>query len=173
MHETGPTVTLGRRLGRRPKSPTRCRVALVGSSGGHLTHLLALREFWEPLDRFWVTFDTPDAVSRLNRERAYWCRHPTNRNVPNLIRNTWLSLRIMIRERPTAIVSSGAAVAIPFFWLGRLLFRSTTVYIEVIDRIDTATVTGRLVRPVASAVLLQWPEQRAAYPKGVLVGPIL
>jgi UDP-N-acetylglucosamine:LPS N-acetylglucosamine transferase len=157
----------------RAVAKSRCRVALVGSSGGHLTHLLALREFWEPLDRFWVTFDTPDAVSRLAGERTYWCHHPTNRNIPNLIRNTWLTLRVLRRERPDAIVSSGAAVAVPFFWLGRLLFRTRTVYIEVIDRIDSPTLTGRLVRPVATGVLLQWAEQRAAYPRGSLVGPIL
>lgn len=156
----------------RVRPRRRCRVALVGSSGGHLTHLLALREYWAPLDRFWVTFDTPDAVSRLGEERTYWCHHPTNRNVPNLIRNTWLALRILLRERPTVIVSSGAAVAVPFFWLGRL-FGATTVYIEVIDRIDTGTLTGRLVRPVASGVLIQWPEQAGAYPKGTLVGPLL
>jgi UDP-N-acetylglucosamine:LPS N-acetylglucosamine transferase len=158
---------------RRHRQLRPCRVALVGSSGGHLTHLLALREFWEPLDRFWVTFDTPDAVSRLMGERAYWCHHPTNRNVPNLIRNTVLSLRILLRERPTIIVSSGAAVAVPFFWLGRLLFHTTTVYLEVIDRIDDGTLTGKLVRPVTSAALIQWPEQRDAYPAGILVGPLL
>lgn len=150
-----------------------CRVALVGSSGGHLTHLLALREFWGDLDRFWVTFATPDAVSRLHGERTYWCHHPTNRNVPNLLRNTWLTLRVLRRERPDAIISSGAAVAVPFFWLGRLLFGTKTIYLEVIDRIDSPTLTGRLVRPVASGILLQWPEQRRAYPKGTLVGPIL
>jgi beta-1,4-N-acetylglucosaminyltransferase len=153
--------------------PSRCRVALVGSSGGHLTHVLALREFWEPLDHFWVTFDTPDAVSRLEGERAYWCYHPTNRHLPNLVRNSWLAFRILLRERPTVIVSSGAAVAIPFFWLGRLLFRARTIYVEVIDRIDTPTMTGRLVAPVASAILLQWPEQRQSYPNGKLIGPIL
>ena len=70
------------RHGDRAVAKNRGRVALVGSSGGHLTHLLALREFWAPLDRFWVTFDTPDAVSRLAGERTYWCHHPTNRNIP-------------------------------------------------------------------------------------------
>jgi beta-1,4-N-acetylglucosaminyltransferase len=149
-----------------------CRIALVGSSGGHLTHLLALREFWEPHDRFWVTFQTPDAVSQLQGERTFWCHHPTNRNLPNLVRNTLLAWRLLRRERPTAVISSGAAVAVPFLWLGRLL-GARTVFIEVIDRIDSPTVTGRLVRPVVSAVLIQWPEQRNAYRKGILVGPIL
>lgn len=149
------------------------RIALVGSSGGHLAHLLALREYWESKDHFWVTFDTADAASALDGERVYWCHHPTNRNLPNLVRNTLLAWRILRRERPDAIISSGAAVAVPFFWLGRLLFGAKTVFIEVIDRVESPTLTGRLVAPVSSAVLVQWPEQEGFYRRTVMVGPIL
>lgn len=147
-------------------------VGLVGSSGGHLAQLIALRPFWEGRDRFWVTFETPDAVSKLEGERVYWCYHPTNRNVPNLLRNTLLAVRVLLRERPALIVSTGAGVAVPFFWLGRLL-GARTAFVEVVDRIDSASLTGRLVRPVADTILLQWPEQQRFYPKGHVVGPLL
>ena len=33
------------------------KVCLVGSSGGHLTHLYMLKPFWKDKNRFWVTFD--------------------------------------------------------------------------------------------------------------------
>lgn len=148
------------------------KVALVGSSGGHLAQLQALNAAWIDFDRFWVTFDTPDAVSSLIGERAYWCHHPTNRNLPNLIRNTWLAIRILRRERPTHIISTGAAVAVPFFWLGRLL-RARTIFIEVYDRIDRPTLTGRLVRPVTTNILVQWPEQLRLYRGAELIGPVL
>ena len=74
----------------------RRRVALVGSSGGHLAHLLALRPWWEHHDRFWVTFNTRDAIEALGAERTYWCYHPTNRNPWNLIRNSLLALRLLV-----------------------------------------------------------------------------
>ena len=41
------------------------KVCLVGSSGGHLTHLYMLKPFWQDQDRFWVTFPKPDAQSLL------------------------------------------------------------------------------------------------------------
>lgn len=151
---------------------SRVRVALVGSSGGHLAQLLAVREAWSAHDRFWVTFRTPDAESALVGERVYWCYHPTNRNIRNLIRNTVLALRILSRERPSHILSTGAAVAVPFFWLGRLR-RARTLYLEVFDRIDSATLTGRLVRPVTDHFLVQWPEQLAVYPDAEVIGPVL
>jgi UDP-N-acetylglucosamine:LPS N-acetylglucosamine transferase len=147
-------------------------MALVGSSGGHLTQLLALRPLWQQHDRFWVTFNSQDAVSQLGGERVYWCFHPTNRNIPNLLRNTVLALRLMRRERPDLIVSTGAGSAIPYFWLARL-FGAKSAFIEVADRLDRPSLTGRVVSPVATAILVQWPEQQRMYPKATLVGPLL
>ncbi|GEB91706.1 hypothetical protein LDE05_15690 [Lactobacillus delbrueckii subsp. bulgaricus] len=46
------------------------KVCLVGSSGGHLTHLYMLKPFWQNKDRFWVTFDKEDARSKLKGERS-------------------------------------------------------------------------------------------------------
>ena len=37
------------------------KVCLVGSSGGHLTHLYMLKPFWKNKDHFWVTFDKEDS----------------------------------------------------------------------------------------------------------------
>jgi UDP-N-acetylglucosamine:LPS N-acetylglucosamine transferase len=150
---------------------TRTRLAIVASSGGHLAQLQVLDEFWSRYDRFWVTFDTPEAIAALADERTFWCYHPTNRSLRNLLRNSWLALRILVRERPTHIVSTGAAIAVPFFYLGRL-FGSRTIYLEVFDRIDGPTLTGRLIRPVTNYYLVQWPEQQSFYPGAEVVGPV-
>ena len=45
------------------------KVCLVGSSGGHLTHLYMLKPFWNDKDHFWVTFDKEDARSLLEGEK--------------------------------------------------------------------------------------------------------
>lgn len=149
------------------------RVLLVGSSGGHLAQLLALRPWWSQSERTWVTFDTEDAKYALADEAdVVWCFHPTTRNVHNLLRNAWLAVRVLRRSRPTVIVSTGAAVAVPFFVLGRMR-RIQTVYIEVYDRVETPTLTGRLCRPFASLMLVQWPEQRGLYDDALVVGPLL
>jgi beta-1,4-N-acetylglucosaminyltransferase len=148
------------------------KLALVGSSGGHLLQLLVLERWWSRYERFWVTFEKADAVSALKRERTYWCYHPTNRNPYNLLRNTILAWLILRKERPSVIMSTGAAVAVPFFYLGKL-FGARTVYLEVYDRIDSPTLTGRLVYPVCDKFLVQWAEQKAHYPKAELVGELL
>ena len=71
------------------------KVCLVGSSGGHLTHLYLLKPLWEDKERFWVTFDKEDARSILSDEVVYPCYYPTNRNIKNLIRNTFLAYKIL------------------------------------------------------------------------------
>jgi len=153
-----------------PRRPI--RIGLVGSSGGHLAQLMALRPLWEAYDRFWVTFPTEDARSLLADERVYWCYHPTNRNLKNLIRNMRLAIRVLKKERPTHLVSTGAAVAVPFFYVGRICGASL-VFIETFDRIDTPTLTGRIVHPITQHMFVQSPEQRALYRRAEVLGPLL
>ena len=147
------------------------KIWLVGSSGGHLAHLNMLKPFWKDEERFWVTFDKEDARSILKDEKMYSCHFPTNRNLKNLIKNTFLAIKVLKREKPDVIISSGAAVAVPFFYIGKL-FGAKTVYIEVFDRIDKPTVTGKLVYPVTDKFIVQWEEMKKVYPKAINLGTI-
>jgi UDP-N-acetylglucosamine:LPS N-acetylglucosamine transferase len=90
----------------------------------------------------------------------------------NLLRNAILAWRTIARSRPDVIVSTGAGVAFPFFLIGKLR-GAKTVYIEVFDRFDSPTMTGRLCAPFSDRFLLQWEEQKRQYPKGEVVGPLL
>jgi UDP-N-acetylglucosamine:LPS N-acetylglucosamine transferase len=148
------------------------KLMFVSSSGGHLVQLHRLETWWRKHERVWVTFDLPDAHSLLEGERIVFAHHPTTRNVKNALRNLRLAWKTLRRERPDVVVSSGAGVAFPFFLLAKLL-RIKTVYIEVYDRIDSPTLTGRLCHPISDLFLLQWEEQRRFYPKGQLVGRLL
>jgi UDP-N-acetylglucosamine:LPS N-acetylglucosamine transferase len=148
------------------------RVLLVGSSGGHLAQLAALRPWWSEHERHWITFDLPDAHAVLHGESISFAHHPTTRNIPNLIRNMRVAWKTLRSFRPHVVVSTGAGVAVPVFYLARLM-GVRTVFIEVYDRIDTATLTGRLCRPVSDLVAVQWEEQLALYPDAVLIGQLI
>ena len=147
------------------------KVCLVGSSGGHLTHLYMLKPFWQDKERFWVTFNKVDANSILEGEQVYHCYYPTNRSLKALLINTRLAWKVLRKERPDVIVSSGAAVAVPFFYLGKL-FGMKTIYIEVFDRIDKPTMTGKMVYPVTDRFIVQWEEMKQVYKKAINLGSI-
>ena len=97
------------------------KVCLVGSSGGHLTHLYMLKPFWKDKNRFWVTFDKEDARSLLEGEKVYPCYFPTNRSIKALIKNTKIAWDVLHKEKPDLIIFCGAAVAVPFFYIGKMI----------------------------------------------------
>ncbi len=149
-------------------------VLLVCSTGGHLLQLVALREAWAGSSRAWVTFDKSDARSLLAGERVLFAHGPTNRNLGNLARNLLLAWRLLRSLRPRVVVTTGAGVAVPFCWLGRLR-GARVVYVESLSRISTPSLSCRLIAPVAARVYGQWPEfagavRRARYAGSVFSG---
>ena len=146
-------------------------VLFVSSAGGHLSQLLQLEPWWSHFQRHWVTFDLADAHSKLQDEPITYAHYPTTRNIPNMLRNARLALKVLRKIKPDVVVSNGAGVAFPFFIVARLL-KIPTVYIEVYDRINSATLTGRLCKPFTTKFLVQWPEQKEIYEGSTLVGAL-
>jgi beta-1,4-N-acetylglucosaminyltransferase len=153
-----------------PKA-TKVEILLVCSSGGHLLQLVSLREAWDGFSRAWVTFDKTDARSLLQGETVYFAHGPTNRNVPNLMRNLRLAWRLLRRVRPKVVLTTGAGVAVPFAWIGRLL-GARVVYVESFTRIDEPSLSCRLIAPVAERVYVQWPELATVLPRARYVGSV-
>lgn len=145
---------------------------MVCSSGGHLAQMLTMEPWWRDHERWWATFRTPDAEVALADERVSWVFHPTTRNVKNAIRNFGLAVRLLRRIRPDVVISTGAGVAVPFFLIARIM-GIPTVFVEVYDRLDSRTLTGRLCRPLSSLSCVQFEEQLALYPGAEVIGPLL
>lgn len=148
------------------------RVMLVASAGGHLAQLLALSRWWGNSERIWVTFDTGSAIAALRDENVVWAHHPTTRHLGNAVRNLALACQVLRQHRPDLVVSTGAGVAAPFFLAAHAL-GIRTVFIEVVDRITSRTLTGRLVYPFTDEFVVQWEVQRQLYPAARVIGPTL
>jgi UDP-N-acetylglucosamine:LPS N-acetylglucosamine transferase len=152
-------------------------VLLVCSTGGHLLQLLALRGAWAEFSRVWVTFDKSDARSLLAEEHVVYAYGPTNRNfgllaVRNLLRNLVGAARLLRVVRPRVVLTTGAGVAVPYAWIGRLL-GARVVYVESLTRIERPSLSCRLIAPVASRIYAQWPELPEAVPKARYVGSVV
>jgi UDP-N-acetylglucosamine:LPS N-acetylglucosamine transferase len=143
-------------------------ILLVSSSGGCFNNLLQLRPFWSLHERLWITPRTPMAEEALAGERVAWSFSPTTRNLPNLLRNLLLALRLLLQERPTLVLSTGAGVAVPFLVLGRLM-GARTVFIESVSRVTSLSLSARLVRPFLTVLYVHWPELQRRYPQAELI----
>jgi UDP-N-acetylglucosamine:LPS N-acetylglucosamine transferase len=130
---------------------------LVCNPGGHLMQMLALRPAWEDLPRTWVTLRAADTEALLLGERTSFAHAPTERSITNLLRNLWLSVTVMRRDRPDVLLSTGGGVTVPLFIIGKLI-GTRLVYVESISRVHEPSLSGKLVYPLVDRFFVQWPE---------------
>ncbi|HEY7456601.1 MAG TPA: PssD/Cps14F family polysaccharide biosynthesis glycosyltransferase [Solirubrobacterales bacterium] len=148
------------------------KVLLVCSPGGHLQQMLALEPAWRGMERSWVTLEGADSAYLLAQEPVTLGHGPTNRSLKNLALNLGLAWRLLRRERPAAILSTGAGLAVPFFLVGRLL-GIRLVYVESVTRTETISLSGRLVYRLATRFFVQWPQVAAGRRRAEYAGSVL
>jgi UDP-N-acetylglucosamine:LPS N-acetylglucosamine transferase len=133
--------------------------------------MLALKPAWDELECRWVTLEAADTKFLLDPQEVDFAHGPTARNVPNFFRNLRLAWSIVRRYKPDVILSTGAALAVPFFIVGRLR-GVRLVYVESFTRVERPALTGRLVYPLTHAFFVQWPtssrRKRAIYAGSVV-----
>ena len=149
----------------------RPRVLLVTSPGGHLLQMLELEPAWRDMDRTWVTLSSEDVGHLLNGEEVVTGHGPTPRSIPNFVRNLLLAWRTVRARDPDVILSTGAALAVPFFIVGKV-HGCRLVFVESLTRVRGLSLSGRLVYPLADAVFVQWP-QAARRRRARFVGSLL
>lgn len=162
----------------RGTGPTRldtvgpCDVLLACSAGGHLLQLHTLRDAWRGVSTLWVTDDREDARSLLSGVPVVWAHWPTSRNGWTLVKNLVLAIRVVHRARPRLMVTTGAATAVPFAWVAWLR-RIPVVYVESMTRIESPSLSCRLIAPFADRVYVQWPELLASLPNARYMGTVI
>lgn len=81
------------------------------------------------------------------------------------------SFKIYFNERPDVVITTGALVSYPICVIAKL-FRKKIVYIESFARVNSKSLTGRLIYPISDLFLVQWKEMLELYPKAKYVGGI-
>ncbi len=151
----------------------RPKICLVSSPGGHLFHLIKLKKWWSKYPHFWISKNSIDSKTMIgNKEEIYYANFPEQRNIINFIKNLVLAIKIIYREKPDIIISSGAGIAPPFFLVGKLL-GSKLIFVEIYDFIKYPTLSGKMIYPFADLFIVQHKQQLKSYPNAVMVGNIL
>ena len=143
----------------------------VADPGGHLAVVdWARRTLPELAGRCaFATLDTVDARDRLAGEQVVFGVGPTARSASALLVNMVRAREAVQVLQPRAVLSTGAALGVPFLLTARAR-GVRSIFLEVIDRVSTPSLTGRLVGPIVDEVWVQGPEQRSAYPGARVVG---
>ncbi len=168
----GEDAPLCKYLSDRYPSQNYSKIMLVCSSGGHFKALQGLSQYWQQFaTRDWITFQTGTTKAELKDEKAYWAYSPTNRNLPNLVRNLLLAFRVLRKERPTIVLSTGAGVAVPFLVVAKYLCKSQVIFVESKTRIRDLSLSARLLRSLKALDLLivRGSEIAERYPEAVYI----
>ena len=146
------------------------KILLVSSTGGHFQAIKKLYPFWGKHESCWVTFKTNSTESYLGNDSSnvYWAYSPTNRNLPNLIRNFFLAFFVIFKERPQLVLSTGAGVAVPFIIVAKL-FKTKTVFVESFTRVKELSLSARLTLPFLDVIYVQWEQLQVQYPQAKLI----
>lgn len=144
----------------------------AASSGGHMEELSRLRElvdkedivFTEKCDYISVDW-APQIyhVFQINRKELFF--------LFKFIYLFFVCWRIIVKEKPEVIISTGALATFPLCLVGKLMGKKI-IFIESFARIEKRSLTGRLVYPFSDLFIVQWKEMLALYPNAVYGGGI-
>ncbi len=147
------------------------RIALVASAGGHLSQLLKLEAAWQERDVFYVTTQNL-AGPNWGAARTYAVGE-CNRQTPwRTLRVALRCLRIVLRERPDVVISTGAAVGCLSCLFGKVL-GARVIWLDSITNVERLSLAGRIVRPLADLFLVQWPDLAARFKRVEYIGSVI
>lgn len=146
--KSGPGAEAGAR--------SRRRLLAVSSGGGHWIQLQRLRPAFADFDTCYVSV-FEDYADDVPGQRYRAVTDVTRRNAWKLILLAAQMLAIVLRERPHAVITTGAAPGLIAIAAARLLPGCRTVWIDSIANVERLSTSGRQARFFAHRWLTQWP----------------
>jgi UDP-N-acetylglucosamine:LPS N-acetylglucosamine transferase len=144
---------------RELRMSARRKVALVSSHGGHLSEALLLRKMLLPnVEVFHITYDS---IRTRDMNQTYLIKN-IGVNPVRMVIAIFRLLAILSKEKPDAILSTGAEIAIPAFLIGRAT-GCKLIFIETLARVTRPSLTGKLVYPMSHYFFVQWPQLKRHY----------
>lgn len=121
------------------------RTLFVASTGGHLDELIRLRDRLAPAagECHWATADTDQSRELLAGEPVHWMPVVPPKDLAGALRCLPQAFRVVGATRPDRVVSTGAALALPFFFAARARGVSCH-YVESAARSVGPSLTGKL-----------------------------
>lgn len=151
------------------------KICLVSSTGGHFTQLKKVVPVVEKYDYFIVTENNETKNSTDSKFKEYYLIQQERKNwlvfLFVVFLNTMKSFFIILKERPKIIITTGAGSVIPMCILGKVL-GAKLIFIESFAKINSPTMTGKLLCKFSNRFYVQWEEMLEVYPKAMYRGTL-
>lgn len=178
----------------RKAPPMGTSLLILLGSGGHTGEMLRILSQWEHLDNYDLHFviSSGDSMSLLKLKEMNFLKYSVNiihraRDVGHgkvsAFINTLISFKscfgLIWTINPKVFLSNGPGSAIPLAYTMFLMKflgvakDNQIVYVESLARVEHLSLTGHLILPICTRILVQWPQLAKKYPrceyKGILV----
>jgi len=147
------------------------KICIACSAGGHLMEAMEFLPALRGHKRFFVTFEREQVRGVLKKEKVYFVIDP-KRNPKKLLQNFNQAMKILNKEDPDIVLSTGAAAAIPLCVAAKML-RKKLIFVETIAAINRPSLSGRVVYPIADIFVVQWKNLLKHYKGAVYGGPLI
>ena len=151
------------------------KVMFISSMGGHLTEMMQLKSIFKDYDYKIVTEKHKSTITLKSKYKSK-IDYLLTGNKDHMLRyifvipyNIIKSLVLFLKFKPDVVVTTGAHTAVAMCYIAKI-FRKKVIYIESFANIETKTLTGRLVYPIADKFIVQWHSMLKLYPKAVYGG---
>src|SRR5574344_677951 len=148
------------------------KVLFISSTGGHLSEMMQLKSMFKKYDYHIITEKTKSnlKLSKEYSKRVNYLVYGTKDHMFSypfkLIYNCFKSLFLYLKIHPDYVITTGAHTAGPMCYITKM-FGSKIIYIETFANIDTKTITGKLVYPIADEFIVQWHNMTKYYPGSI------
>lgn len=149
------------------------KICFIASTGGHFEQLMMLKPLMDKYESFIVTEKTEYSV--IEDDRKIYYLNQVNRHEKTFIFKMALnfikSLNLFIKERPDVVISTGALATIPMCIFAKA-FKKKIIFIESFAKVNSPTLTGKLVYKFADQFYVQWEQMKEHYPNAIFRGGI-
>jgi beta-1,4-N-acetylglucosaminyltransferase len=157
------------------------KLLVVLGEGGHTTELLNLVDLLGDRYEYHYVISRQDNLSadqlridgqihRVLRPRGKDTSLPVA--ALRTLVTTIQAVRVLLRVRPKAILSTGPAIAVPIAILGKLL-GARVIFVETGSRIQTVSMTGKIMYRWADLFFVQWPQLQKKLPRAIYAGRLI
>lgn len=149
------------------------KICFAASSGGHLEQLMMLYPLMEKNNSFILTEKTVYKVNtkKIKKHEVIQINRKEILFLVKLIVLFFQSLFIFIKEKPDIVISTGALSTIPLMFCAKICNKKI-IFIESFSKINSPTITGKIIYKFADVFIIQWKEMKRYYPKSIYVGGI-
>ena len=136
------------------------KICFTSSSGGHFNQLNIVMNKYNMYEQVIITEKTSFAENELKNKNKYLFNIINRKEKLFPIRfivNSIKILFILMKERPDIIISTGALLTVPVCYIGKLL-GAKVIFIESFAKVNTPTLSGKLVYKIVDRFIVQWEE---------------